>query len=78
LVTAVAGGEGKPVRKVQGTGAVLARGDVMLGVDRRGWNGGEQRRRRWSSTTVVVFQRDSSPVVDQRWGKSSREARRSE
>jgi hypothetical protein len=51
----VAGGEREQAREDQGTKAVLARGDAMVGVDRR-----------WSSTTVVVFRRDGSPAVDQR------------
>jgi hypothetical protein len=33
--TTVAGGKGEPARKVQGTRAVLARGDVQVGVGRR-------------------------------------------
>jgi hypothetical protein len=73
---AVAGGKGKQARDVQGTRAVLASGDVQVGVGRRGWNGGEPRRWRWSSTTAAVFRRDGSPVVDKRWGKSSRRVRR--
>jgi hypothetical protein len=73
---AVAGGEGEQAREDQGTKAVFARVDVMVGVDRRGWNGGEPKRRRWSSTMAGVFQRDASPAVDQRWGKSSRRVRR--
>jgi hypothetical protein len=35
---AVTGGEGEPARKDQGARAELAGGDVMVGVDRRGWN----------------------------------------
>jgi hypothetical protein len=69
-------GEGEPVRKVQGTRAVLTRGDVQVGVSRRGLNGGELRRRRWSSTTAAVFRHDGSPAVDRRWGNSSRRVRR--
>jgi hypothetical protein len=38
------GGEGKLARKEQGTRGNLARGDVMVGVDRRGWNGGDPKR----------------------------------
>jgi hypothetical protein len=34
----VACGDGELVRKYQGACAGLARGDVMVGVDRRGWN----------------------------------------
>jgi hypothetical protein len=41
----VAGGEGELVRKVQGTKAELVGGDVMVGVDRRGWNDGDPRWR---------------------------------
>jgi hypothetical protein len=44
-VTVVAGSEGKPARKDQGTRAVLAGGDVMVGVDRRGWNDGDSKWR---------------------------------
>jgi hypothetical protein len=51
----VVGDEGEPARQDHGTRAVLAGGDVMVGVDRRGWNGGDPRRRRWSLTTAVVF-----------------------
>jgi hypothetical protein len=72
---AVAGGKGEQAREDQGTKAILARGDVMVGVDRRGWNGGEPRRRRWRSTTAVVFRCDGSPAVDQRWGNSPRRVR---
>jgi hypothetical protein len=32
----VAGGEGEPARKDQGTSGNLVGGDVMVGVDRRG------------------------------------------
>jgi hypothetical protein len=46
--TGVAGGEGKLARKEQGTRGNLARGDVMIGVDRWGWNGGDPKRLRWS------------------------------
>jgi hypothetical protein len=75
-VRVVSGGEGEPAREGQGTRAVLAGGDVMVGVDRRGWNGGDPRRRRWSSTMAAVFRRGVSPAVVQRLGRSSREARR--
>jgi hypothetical protein len=75
-VTVVAGGEGKPAREDQGARGNLAGGDVMAGVDRRGWNGGDPRRRRWSSTTAAMFQCGGSPVVDRRWGNSSRGSRR--
>jgi hypothetical protein len=70
------GGEGGPTREDLGTRAVLAGGDVMVGVDRRGWNGGDPRRRQWSSTTAAVFRRGVSPAVVQRLGKSLREVRR--
>jgi hypothetical protein len=36
LATVVAGGEGEPARKDQGTRGNLAGGDVMVGVDWRG------------------------------------------
>jgi hypothetical protein len=62
----VIGGEGELTRKEQGTRGNLARGDVMVGVDRRGRNGGNLKRRRWSSTTVMVFWRGGSPAVDLR------------
>jgi hypothetical protein len=75
-VTVVTGGEGDPARKDQGARGNLARGDVQVGVDRKGWNGDDPRRRRWSSTMAAVFRRDGSSVVDQRWGNSSRESRR--
>jgi hypothetical protein len=74
--TVVADGEGEPAGEDQGTRAVLASGDVMVGVDRRGWNGGEPRRRRWSSTMAAVFRRGGASAVDWRLGRSSREARR--
>jgi hypothetical protein len=45
LAMMVAGGEGEPAGEDQGTGAVLARGDVQVEVGRRGWNSGEPRRR---------------------------------
>jgi hypothetical protein len=51
----VAGGEGEPARKVQGTRAVLARSDVQVGVGRRGGTavnrgGGDGAQpRRWCS-----------------------------
>jgi hypothetical protein len=76
LAMAVTGGEGEQAREDQGTKTVLARGDAMVGVDRRGWNGGEPRRWRWSSTTAAVFRCDGSLAVDQRWGNSSRRVRR--
>jgi hypothetical protein len=41
----VAGSEGELAREDQGACAGLAGGDVMVGVDRRGWNGAEPRRR---------------------------------
>jgi hypothetical protein len=63
---AVVGGEGELARKEQGTRGNLARGDVMVGVDRRGWNGGDLKRRRWSSTTAMVFRSGGSPAVDRR------------
>jgi hypothetical protein len=62
----VAGGEGELARKDQGMSAGLAGGDVMVGVDRRGWNGGDPKRRQWSSTRAVVFRRDGSPAVARR------------
>jgi hypothetical protein len=65
-VTAVAGGEGEPVRKDQGARRNLAGGDVKVGVDRRGWNGDDPRWRRWSLTTVAVLRRRGSPAVDWR------------
>jgi hypothetical protein len=43
--TVAVGGEGEPAREDQGTRAVLAGGDVMVGVNRRGWNDGDPRRR---------------------------------
>jgi hypothetical protein len=64
--TVIAGGEGEPARKDQGVSAGLAGGDVMVGIDRRGWNGGDLKRRRWSLITAVVFRRGGSPVVDRR------------
>jgi hypothetical protein len=70
-----AGGEGEPARENQGTRDVLAGGDVMVGVDRRGWNDDDPRWRRWSSTIAAVFWRGGSPVVVQRLGRSSRGAR---
>jgi hypothetical protein len=66
LVTVVAGGEGELARKEQGTRRNLARGDVMVGVDRRGRNSGDPKRRRWSSTTAMMFRRGGSLVADQR------------
>jgi hypothetical protein len=66
----------QPAREDQGACAGLAGGDVMVGVDRRGWNGGEPRRRQWSSTTAMVFRHGGAPAVDRRLGSSSREARR--
>jgi hypothetical protein len=42
--TVVAGSKGEPAREDQGACAGLAGGDVMVGVDRSGWNGGEPRR----------------------------------
>jgi hypothetical protein len=42
--TVVGGGEGELARKEQGTRGNLARGDVMVGVDWRGWNGGDLKR----------------------------------
>jgi hypothetical protein len=42
----VAGGEVEQARKDQGTSGRLAGGDVMVGVDWRGWNGGNPKRRR--------------------------------
>jgi hypothetical protein len=72
----VTGGEGEPSRKDQGARGNLAGGDVQIGVDRKRWDGGDPRRRQGSSTTAVVFRRDGSPVVDQRWGNSSRGSRR--
>jgi hypothetical protein len=74
--TVVAGGEGEPARKDQGTRGNLAGGDVQVGVDRSGCNDGDPRRRRWSLTTAVVFRRGGSPAVDQRWRNSSRGSRR--
>jgi hypothetical protein len=65
-VTRVAGSEGKLARKEQGIRGNLARGDVMVGVDRRGWNGGDPKRLRWSSTTAMVFRHCGSPAVDLR------------
>jgi hypothetical protein len=50
----VAGGEGELARKEQRTRGNLARGDVMVGVDRR------------SSTTAMVFRCGGSPAVDRR------------
>jgi hypothetical protein len=41
----VAGSEGEPARKDQGTRGNLAGGDVQVGVDRRGWNDGDLRWR---------------------------------
>jgi hypothetical protein len=75
-VTVIAGGEGELVREDQGACTGIAGGDVMVGIDRRGWNGGEPRWRRWSSTTAMVFRRGGTPAVDRRLGRSSREARR--
>jgi hypothetical protein len=66
LTTVVAGGEGEPAKKVQGTRANLAGGDVQVRDDRRGWNGGELRRRRWSLIPAVVFRRGGSPAMDRR------------
>jgi hypothetical protein len=40
------GGEGEPARKDQGARGNLAGGDVMVGVDRRGWNSDDPRWRR--------------------------------
>jgi hypothetical protein len=74
-VTVAGGGEGEPARKDQGARGNLAGGDVQVGVDRRGWNGGDPRRRRWSATAAAVFRRGGSPAVDQRWGNSSRGSR---
>jgi hypothetical protein len=51
----VDGGEGEPAREDQGTKAVLAGGDVMVGVDRRGWNDDDPRRQRWGLTMAAVF-----------------------
>jgi hypothetical protein len=62
----VADGEGEPARKDQGVSAGLAGGDVMVGVHRRGWNGGDPKRRRWSLITAAVFQCGGSPAVDRR------------
>jgi hypothetical protein len=62
----VAGGEGEPARKDQGVSTGLAGGDVMVGVDRRGWNGGDPKQRRWSLIMAVVFRCGGSPVVDRR------------
>jgi hypothetical protein len=61
--TGVAGGEGKLARKEQGTRGNLARGDVMVEVFQRGWNGSDPKRLRWSSTTAMVFRRGGSPAV---------------
>jgi hypothetical protein len=72
----VAGGDGEPVRKGQGIRAILDGGDVMVGIDRRGWNDGDLKRRQWSSTTAAVFRHGGSPAVDQRYGKSSMGTRR--
>jgi hypothetical protein len=60
LVTVVTGGEGEPARKDHGTKVELVGGDVMVGVDRRGWNDDDPRRRQWSLTTAVVFRRGGS------------------
>jgi hypothetical protein len=62
----VAGGEGELARKEQGTRGNFARGDVMVWVDRRGWNCGDPKRRRWSLITAMVFRRGSSLAVDRR------------
>jgi hypothetical protein len=44
-VTVVAGGEGELTREDQGARGNLAGGDVKVGVDQRGWNGGDPSRR---------------------------------
>jgi hypothetical protein len=46
---------GELAEKDQGTRGNLVGGDVMVGVDRRGWNGGDPRRRRWSSMMAAMF-----------------------
>jgi hypothetical protein len=41
--TVVASGEGEQAGEDQGARGNLAGGDVMVGVDRRGWNDGDPR-----------------------------------
>jgi hypothetical protein len=42
----VAGSEGELARKDQGARGNLAGGDVVVGVDRKGWNDGDPKRQR--------------------------------
>jgi hypothetical protein len=66
----VPGGEGEPVRKDQGTRAVLAGGDVMVGDNQRGGttatrSGGDRAQLRRRCSAVAAHRRWSRG-----WGKA--------
>jgi hypothetical protein len=60
---AVTSGEGEPARKDQGTSAVLARGDVLVGVGRRGGTAVN----RGGGDGAQPWQRSSGVMAHRRW-----------